>query len=183
MSNSKNLILKTDAEVFEYQKLEQEIFRVDLFNPYHTVFPKNPFRKKFSSYYVLEIKDWFSEPHDYEKLIDFLTKLKTKSFYASAPPFYMVNAIKVPIDATFEEYQNHHSYFHENSNLKGVGIRKSPETFYYDNNCNWAMVCDIMNNFTVVGLEKGLALHFENSFQNFHKATLKGEHLTVQENQ
>lgn len=155
--------LDKPAEVYAYQNIEKVIYNLDLFNPFQTVYPKNPFNS-FSNYLLIEVTDWFAAREDYQNLIEFLVEIKSESFYASAPPFYLLNAIKVSVGATFEEYNHAHVYQDGEGVLKGLGLRKSPETFYYDDTKSWAMVCDVASNVTVVGLSDNIKEIFFSKF-------------------
>lgn len=158
-----NLLLRKDDEVYRYQKLEREIFNLALFSPHVAVFPRNAFIG-FDLFYQLEVKDWFSAEIDFEKLILFLRKIGSDYFYASAPSFYMLNAAKIFTENSYEAYSATHAYLYEEGSLKGLGLRKSPETFYYGKEKSWAIICDITNNVTVAGISNGVQEEFEQSF-------------------
>lgn len=162
-----NLQLDENEEVWHYQNLEKSIFELDNFSPERAVFPKKLFKIKFDNYFFIKTADWFHSEEDYFRLILFVKYCKSDFFFASCPPFYMINAIKVGITNTFSEYVDNHTFTNIKHLFSGVGIRKSPETFYYDESKKWAIVCDITNNITIIGLKNELFPAFEKAFDGY----------------
>lgn len=161
-----NLQLNNDNEVFNYQNIEKEIFELNNFSPNNSAFPRNLFKIKFDKFYLIKTVDWFNSEPDFERLITFIKNADSNYFFASCPPFYMINAIKVSTNDTYQTYIENHSYTNMEHRYKGVGIRKSPETFFYDTTKNWAIVCDITTNITLIGLKNELINNFEKSFND-----------------
>jgi|GEM_PF-3632332 hypothetical protein len=159
--------LESLEEVQHYQKLERAIFNLDAFTPEKAAFPQQVFNKKFDGIYFLNFNDWFHAEDDFAKLIAFLQGIGSESFYASCPPFYGLNAIQIPVNASHKAYIEYHTYALEDGSVgKGVGIRKSPEAFYYDDTQNWAMVGDLTHDILIVGLDDAVKEDFLEVFGN-----------------
>lgn len=157
--------INSESEIQKCRIIEHEIFNLKKFNKEFTVFPDKIFKKKFDKYYVLTINDWFHSKSDYCDLISFLKNVESFSFYASCPEFYEIHPIKIFIKDSFETYVTKHTYSDLENENKGIGIRKSGETFYYDDKKNWAILNDITNDLTIIGLQNQINERFLKSFK------------------
>jgi hypothetical protein len=160
------LIIKDLNKICEYQKIERRLFSLDNFSYNQTAFSKQVFNKHFDKIFFLEFNGWFNSEEDFTKLISFVKESGSRSFIASCPPFYLLNAISVPVTSSRRDYVDNHTYsiIQEEKN-RGVGIRKSPEAFYYDESEKWAMVSDLTNNIIIAGLDISLVKVFETVFE------------------
>ena len=164
-----NLQIKEIQKVCDYQRLEREIYDLDNFNHQVACFPKQVFKKKYDKYYFLKDQDWFHLEVDYDRLLSFVRQVGSTTFIASCPPYYMINAIEVPLSATSEDYISSHTYSEmENHEDKGVGIRKAHETFFYDEAGKWAIVSDFLHGIMIVGVDKEVITPFQEHFQGLY---------------
>lgn len=159
-------IVSDNNLIFEYQKIERKLYDLDNFNPKTTAFPKPLFKKKFDKIVSLKSNDWFHSELDFNNLVAFVKSIGSDTFIASCSPYNLIAPIEVPVSASLEEYVDSHSYKSvEGHQFQGVGIRKSLETFYYDKSAKWAIVSDLTNDITIVGLEKNIVKDFKKAFE------------------
>ena len=160
-------IIKDEYLICQFQKVERIIYKLDNFNPRVAAFPKKVFKEKFDIIVDVQTIDFFHSQEDFDRLIAFLVKIGSESFIASCPPYNLIAPIKVPVTASFTEYVNNHTYIEVEGSLQGIGLRKSAETFYYDTSKKWAIVNDLTNDVTIVGLKKEIFKAFEKIYAGF----------------
>ena len=152
-------------DIAEYQKIERKIYNLDEFSNNHVTFPKEVFKKQFDKYYFFRDSDWFHSKEEYEKLISFVKDVGSKSFIASCPPYFLLNGIEVFVETSHQDYIDNHTYSNiDESPIKGVGLRKSHECFFYDSDAKWAMLSDFSHNTVIIGLENVTVKSFEENF-------------------
>ena len=157
----------TDIE--KYQKTERSIYNLDEFSSNFVTFPKQVFKKQFDKYFFLKENDWFHSNDEYGKLISFVKSIGSKSLIASCPPYFLLNAIEISIETSFDDYIDNHTYSNvEESAIKGVGLRKSHECFFYDGEEKWAMLSDFSHNTVIVGLDEITIKPFEDNFSGLY---------------
>jgi len=154
-----------DKDIIKVRKIENEIFDIQKFNENVTVFPENVFREVFDQFFILNVADWFHNHNDFENLLTFVKANNSDQYYSSCPSLYGINPVKILVDDSFEQYVSKQTYNNAKNRNKGLGIRKSGETFYFDDTKNWAILNDITNNITIIGLKNKIIDNFKSAFK------------------
>lgn len=148
----RSIIINDPESVYNYQKIESELYNVKELKPNVALFPNQVFNKKFDHYFFLNENGWFNSEDEFSELKTFIHKSKTKSMIASAPVFYLLNAIEITEETTHTEYIVNHTYSEFEHPEKKLGLRKSHESFYYDKDKKWAMFGDFTHNVVIIGV-------------------------------
>lgn len=152
------------------REIENELFNVDFFNANKTVFPEKVFKKKFDKYYFLDSSDWFSSKDEFAKLMSFVKENGETNIYNTVPNFQNINGIEISTEYSYKDYVSQQIFENDaDKTLNGIGLRKSPEMFYFGNSKKWAIVFDLTNNIFIVGLENDLINSFEKTFKGQFK--------------
>jgi hypothetical protein len=143
--------------------MKKTLFNLDIFSLEKTAFPKMVFKKKFDTHLFMNLEDWFSNAEDYRDLQCFLQAINEPYLYCAVPDFY--NCPDLKIDST----KSHAAFvaaYTTNKRYKNnpIGMRISPEGFWYGESGEWAIVSDVINNIFIVGLTHDAALNFKADF-------------------
>jgi hypothetical protein len=160
--------INNSKEIYQCQQAAKAVFNLDLFNPQNALFPRQVFRKHFSSHLFLDFNDWFNEDKDYKKLQGFCQGIKEPTFFADAPTFYLLNPVQFSANCTHADFVKGFTYTFDREiaehPAQNIGLRLSSETFLYGESLTWAMVNDLTHNVIIVGLESSVLDVFKSSF-------------------
>ncbi len=145
--------------------MKEKLFNLHLFNLNKTVFPKMVFKKKFDTHLFMNLEDWFNQKEDYRDLQCFLQAINEPYLYCAVPDVYNCEDLKFDITKTHTEFVAAYTTDKKYQN-NPIGLRVSPEGFWYGENGDWAIVSDLINNIFIVGLNKHAALNFKADFPN-----------------
>ena len=176
-------------EIDEVQKLEKELFVIDLFE-YNRNILVFPFKSSFDNYYFLPFNYLFRKREDYEVLTEFLAGIESPSFFISAPPYAVLYPLEVSVTCPYPVYQNAPAYGLEETMdsgtrplqhpRRGVGFATIPDVFMYDRSKQWAILNNDSNQITIIGVNNSVKERFESSFSNLKLLTVS-ESITVME--
>lgn len=141
---------------------KEKLFNLHLFNKSKMVFPEMVFKTKFDCHLFMNIEDWFNNEDDYKDLQCFLEAINEPFLYCAVPEIYNCVDLKIDIKTNHKDFVN--SYLQNTKNDLEIGLRISPEGFWYGQSNDWAIVSDIINNIFIVGLNKHAALNFKADF-------------------
>jgi hypothetical protein len=145
--------------------MKNKLFNLTLFNGKTTVFPKMVFKKKFDMHLFMNLEDWFNNAEDYRDLQCFMQAINEPFLYCAVPNFYKFPDLKWDISKSHAEFMAAYTAKTTDTN-EGLGMRLSPEGFWYGQNGDWAIVSDLVNNIYIVGLNRDAALNFKADFPN-----------------
>jgi hypothetical protein len=143
--------------------MKEKLFNLELFNPQTTAFPKMVFKQQFDTYLFMNLEDWFNNAEDYHDLQCFLQAINEPYLYCAAPDFYNCPDLKIDITKSHAEFVAVYTTNKEDEN-NPIGMRISPEGFWYGQSGDWAIVSDVVNNVFIVGLNHDAALNFKADF-------------------
>jgi hypothetical protein len=143
--------------------MKNALFNLDLFNPEKTAFPRMVFNKKFDTHLFMNLQDWFHDAEDYHDLQCFMQAINEPYLYCSVPDCYNCPDIKFDISKSHADFLA--TYMAKsNDRNEHLGMRLSPEGFWYGQSGDWAIVSDLINNIFIVGLNHDAALNFKADF-------------------
>jgi hypothetical protein len=143
--------------------MKKTLFNLELFNLKRAVFPKMVFKKKFDTHLFMNLEDWFNNAEDYRDLQCFLQAINEPYLYCSVPDIYNCPDIKIEITKSHAEFVAAYTTNKKDKN-NPIGMRISPEGFWYGKSGDWAIVSDVINNVFIVGLTHDAALNFKADF-------------------
>ncbi len=141
---------------------KEKLFNLHLFSKSKTAFPHMVFKTKFDCHLFMNIEDWFHNEQDYRDLQCFLEAINEPFLYCAVPEIYNCADLKIDIKSTHKEFLN--SYLQNTNDELEIGLRISPEGFWFGKSDDWAIVSDVINNIFIVGLNKDAALNFKADF-------------------
>lgn len=161
----------TDKKAKKIGMIEDEIFRLEIFNEDTSFFPTNPFRIKFENYYFMEFNSIFYENDDtYNRFISFLNDIGESYFYISATGGVRndLHSIQFSIQDDIKDYYNAISSRFDTSKNKviedeGIYIF-SNEVLQYDRHKKFAMVHDRVHDIIVIGVKNEFQEDFIRNF-------------------
>jgi hypothetical protein len=160
-------IIADSEEIYRQQQIAQALFDLELFRPRVTAFPQQVFRKKFDRHLFLHFNDWFHDAADYQQLQQFVKLLGDEFFYMAAPHFYLLNPVKFSVNCSHAEFISGSTYSDDEELrhlAENIGLRLSPENFFYSDSQTWVMVSDLTNNVMIVGLMENAIDPFQVAF-------------------
>jgi hypothetical protein len=143
--------------------MKNKLFNLNLFSLEHTVFPKMVFKKKFDTHLFMNLEDWFDNAEDYRDLQCFLQAINEPYLYCAVPDFYNCPDLKIAVTKSHAEFVAVYTTNKKDKN-NPIGMRISPEGFWYGQSGDWAIVSDLTNNIFIVGLNRDAALNFKADF-------------------
>ncbi len=137
------------------RNIENELFNTEYFNEESTVFPNKVFKKKFGKYYFLDTEDWFSSEPEFKKIIEFVKENGEQEFYNTIPGFNNIAGIEIPVQIDYKSYVLEQTFENKDNSIHGgIGLRMSPEMFYFDTSKKWAIVFDLTKPVVHLGIKK-----------------------------
>jgi hypothetical protein len=143
--------------------MKKTLFNLKLFNPKTTAFPKMVFNKKFDTHLFMNLEDWFNNAEDFNDLRCFMQAINEPYLYCSVPDFYKYPDLKFDMSQSHAEFVAAYTSNPKDKN-DPLGMRNSPEGFWYGESGDWAIVSDLINNIFIVGLNRHAALNFKADF-------------------
>jgi hypothetical protein len=156
-------IIAKFEELMSQLTMKKALFNLELFNPKTTVFPKMVFKKKFDTHLFMNLEDWFNNAEDYNDLQCFMQAINEPYLYCAVPDFYNFPDLKFDISKSHAEFVAAYTT-NKKDKTNPLGMRNSPEGFWYGQSGDWAIVSDLMNNIYIVGLNRDAALNFKADF-------------------
>lgn len=150
---------------------EKDLFLVNSFSKEIALFPNKVFAKEWSYTYFLTFNDWFHNEKDYCAFQKFLRSIGSSYFISSTPPIYNIPPIKINVNSSVSQYNDEHTMMlSSDTQLKGIGLRISPEVFYFDHSNKWAILADLTHNLTICGMDEPIVSHFKDAFPKVQTA-------------
>lgn len=145
--------------------IKTQLFNLELFNPKFTVFPKQVFRENFDVYLWMNLEDWFHDEDDFNRLHFFLESINEPFLYCSVPAHHHLPDLKIDHNRGYQHFVDEYCFTNRpKAREQPIGLRTSPEGFWYGANLDWAIVSDLINNIFIVGLKHHAALNFRADF-------------------
>jgi hypothetical protein len=146
--------------------MKKTLFNLDLFSLEKTAFPRMVFKKKFDTHLFMNLEDWFNNAEDYHDLQCFLQAINEPYLYCAVPDFYNCPDFKIDITKSHAAFVEAYTTNEKEEGKPTIGMRISPEGFWYGQSGDWAIVSDLVNNVFIVGLTHDAALNFKADFPN-----------------
>ncbi len=143
--------------------MKNKLFNLALFSRETTAFPKMVFKKKFDTHLFMNLEDWFNNAEDYRDLQCFLQAINEPYLYCAVPDCYDCPDFRIEISKSHAEFTAAYRASHSEKSSP-IGMRISPEGFWYGKSGDWAIVSDVINNIFIVGLNRDAALNFKADF-------------------
>jgi hypothetical protein len=145
--------------------MKNKLFNLKAFNRKTTVFPKMVFKKKFDVHLFMNLEDFFNNAEDYNDLQCFMQAINEPYLHCAVPKFYDFPDLTFDISKSHTEFVAAYTANPKDKN-DPLGMRNSPEGFWYGDSGDWAIVSDLINNIYIVGLNRDAALNFKADFPN-----------------
>ncbi len=111
----------------------------------------------------MNLEDWFDNAEDYHDLQCFLQAINEQYLYCAVPDCYNCPDFRIDISKSHAEFTAAYMTSYDETSAP-IGMRISPEGFWYGESGDWAIVSDVINNIFIVGLNHDAALNFKADF-------------------